>query len=43
MIRKNLFTVRVMRHCNRLPRESVDAPDLEVFKVSLDRALSNLA
>ncbi|KFR16942.1 hypothetical protein N306_09551, partial [Opisthocomus hoazin] len=41
-IRKKFFTVRVMRHWNRLPREAVDAPSLEVFKVGLDRALRNL-
>ncbi|KFP35732.1 hypothetical protein N324_07222, partial [Chlamydotis macqueenii] len=41
-IRKKLFTVRVVRHRNRLPREAVDAPSLEVFKARLDVALSNL-
>jgi len=41
-IRKTFFTMRVMRHWHRLPREVVDAPSLEVFKVRLDRALSNL-
>ncbi|KFW69982.1 hypothetical protein AS28_10926, partial [Pygoscelis adeliae] len=41
-IRKKFFTIRVVRHWNRLPREAVDAPSLEVFKVRLDRALSNL-
>ena len=41
-IRKKLFIVRVVRHWNRLPREVVDAPSLEVFKVRLDEALSNL-
>ncbi|PKU47005.1 hypothetical protein llap_2719 [Limosa lapponica baueri] len=41
-IRKKLFIVRVMRHWNRLPREVVDAPSLEVFKARLDGALSNL-
>jgi len=29
----------VVRHWNRLPREFLDAPSLEVFKASLDGAL----
>ncbi|KGL93235.1 hypothetical protein N301_01903, partial [Charadrius vociferus] len=41
-IRKKFFTVRVVRHWNRLPREAVAAPSLEVFKTRLDGALSNL-
>jgi len=41
-IRKNFFTVRVVRHWPRLPREVVDAPSLETFKARLDGALSNL-
>ncbi|PKU49411.1 hypothetical protein llap_276 [Limosa lapponica baueri] len=41
-IRKKFFTVRVVKHWNRLPREVVDAPSLEVFKARLDGALSNL-
>ncbi|KFW66245.1 hypothetical protein AS28_13746, partial [Pygoscelis adeliae] len=41
-IRKKNFTMRVVRHWNRLPREVVDAPSLETFKVRLDGALSNL-
>ncbi|KFW67764.1 hypothetical protein AS28_14581, partial [Pygoscelis adeliae] len=41
-IRKKFFTTRVVRHWNNLPREVVDAPSLEVFKASLDGALSNL-
>ncbi|KFW63358.1 hypothetical protein AS28_10338, partial [Pygoscelis adeliae] len=41
-IRKKFFTVRVVRHWNRLPREVVDGPSLEVFKARLDGALSNL-
>ncbi|KFW71293.1 hypothetical protein AS28_04841, partial [Pygoscelis adeliae] len=40
--RKKSFTVQVVRHWNRLPREAVDAPSLEVFKARLDGALSNL-
>ncbi|KFR11894.1 hypothetical protein N306_12164, partial [Opisthocomus hoazin] len=41
-IRKKFFTMRVVKHWNRLPREAVDAPSLEVFKARLDGALSNL-
>ncbi|KFQ27715.1 hypothetical protein N332_13525, partial [Mesitornis unicolor] len=41
-IRKKFFTVRVVRHWDRLPREAVDAPSLEVSKARLDRALGSL-
>jgi len=41
-IRKKFFTMRVVKHWNRVPREAVDAPSLEVFKARLDGALSNL-
>ncbi|KAK4825142.1 LOW QUALITY PROTEIN: hypothetical protein QYF61_024122 [Mycteria americana] len=40
-IRKKSFTMRVVKHWNRLPREVVDAPSLETFKARLDVALSN--
>jgi len=32
----------VIRHWHRLPRESVGAPSLEVFKAKLDGALNSL-
>ncbi|KFP73277.1 hypothetical protein N311_02401, partial [Apaloderma vittatum] len=41
-IMKKFFTTRVVKHWNRLPKEAVDAPSLEVFKARLDGALSNL-
>ena len=41
-IRKKCFTVRLVRHWNRLPREVVAVPSLKVFKARLDGALSNL-
>jgi len=41
-IRKNYFTMRVLKHWNRLPREAVTAPSLAVLKAILDGALSNL-
>ncbi|KFQ82605.1 hypothetical protein N337_07804, partial [Phoenicopterus ruber ruber] len=41
-IRKKFFTLRVVRHWNRLLLEVVDAPTLEVCKARLDGALSNL-
>ncbi|KFW63083.1 hypothetical protein AS28_04902, partial [Pygoscelis adeliae] len=40
--RKKFFTLKVVKHWHRLPRELVDAPSLETFKVRLDGALSNL-
>ncbi|KFP22088.1 hypothetical protein Z169_14273, partial [Egretta garzetta] len=41
-IRKKFFTMRMVKHWNRLPREVVEAPSLETFKARLDGALSNL-
>jgi len=40
--RKKFFTVRVVKHWHRFPREAVAAPSLEVFKARLDGSLSNL-
>ncbi|GAB0209292.1 mitochondrial enolase superfamily member 1 [Grus japonensis] len=39
---KNFFTLRVTEHWNRLPREVVDSPSLEIFKTHLDTILCNL-
>ncbi|KFP20295.1 hypothetical protein Z169_01029, partial [Egretta garzetta] len=41
-IRNKFFTMREVKHWNRLPREVVEAPSLESFKARLDGALSNL-
>jgi len=41
-IRKKFFTMRVVKHWHRLPREAVAAPSVEVFKARLDAALSSL-
>ncbi|KFZ53649.1 hypothetical protein N321_06534, partial [Antrostomus carolinensis] len=41
-ISRKFFTVRVVRHWNRLPREAVDAPSIEAFKARLDEALGSL-
>ena len=41
-LRELPLVMRLVRHWSRLPSEAVDAPSLEVFKVRLAEALSNL-
>jgi len=41
-MRKNFFPLRVMEPWNRLPREVVESPSLEIFKTRLDKALCSL-
>jgi len=38
-MRKNFFPLRVTEHWNRLPREVVESPFLEIFKTRLDKFL----
>jgi len=40
--RKNFFPLRVTKPWNRLPREVVESPSLEIFKPHLDKVLCSL-
>ena len=39
---RKIFVQRVLRHKHGLPRETVDAPTLEVFRATLDGILGSM-
>jgi len=41
-MRKNFLPLRVKEHWNRLPRDVVESPSLEIFKSRLDKVLCSL-
>lgn len=41
-IRKNVFTKRIVKHWNRLPRTVMESPSLGVFNRHVDVALEDM-
>ena len=41
-MRRHLFIVRVTEHWQRLPREFVESPSLDIFETCLDAILCNV-
>jgi len=42
-MRKHFFTVRVTEQWNRLPREVVESPSLDIFKTHMDAILFSVS
>jgi len=41
-MQKNFLTVMLTDHWNRLPREAVESPSLQIFKTCLDAYLCKI-
>lgn len=41
-IRKNCYSVEVIVHCSRLPRDVVDSPSLRIFRSCVDAIPCNV-